>query len=137
MIGTLGSTAPDAWTLVVEVNDAPGPSDASPKQSANAPASGTGKVDESKHSLSPSDVVAPESVTFGASLMKPTMYSPLHAVVPALSVVAVHCPDAQDIEICRLQGGCWARAGRVRRERKVRMTAERKKEPPGTRNVEC
>src|SRR5947207_11837986 len=80
-IEMLGCETPVVPTLAEAVNEAPGLSDAVPKQSANGAVPGCwGNVVESKQNDSPSDVVIPERVTDGCSLNMKAMVSPEQAV---------------------------------------------------------
>src|SRR5205085_1446308 len=131
----LGSDGPVLLTFTLAVNEPPGFSEASPKQMANAPVPSTGNVLVSKQKPRPREVVMLVTVTACSPLKNAAMYCPLHAVAPLLMVVDVHLPVPQLIEICRSHG--WAaRAGRGVRERRVRMSAARKKGPPWV-NAEC
>src|SRR5262249_13695385 len=135
-IDTLGRELPVPLMFTDAVNEPPGPSDASPKQSANGSAVPPGKIDESRQIGSPRDVVMLDSVTEDCSVKNAAMSWPVHAFGPLLMVVDAHLPDAQVMEISRLQG--WAAtSGRARRVEAIRMNAARKDGPPETRNVEC
>src|SRR5262249_34414108 len=133
---TLGRELPVPLMFTDAVNEPPGPSDASPKQSANGNWVAPVRKDESRHTGRPSEVVMLESVTEDCSLKKAAMYWPVHAFGPLLMVVDAHLPDAQVMESSRLQG--WAAtSGRARRVEAIRMSAARKDGPPRTWNVEC
>ncbi len=131
--GMVGAAPGSVLTVIIEVNDAPGASAVSPTQRANPPNPGMGRVLESKHSSSPSELVKPEMVTLSCLMMNAVMNSPLQALGPALSVVEVHCPDVQEREISRLHG-VSARVGRAIKERNATMTTERNWPPE---NEEC
>src|SRR5262245_56517081 len=136
MTGRVGPVTPLVLTCAVAVNDAPGPSAAVPKQSANEPAPSMGKVVESMQMGSPSEVVKLEKATFSCSLNRAAMKSPSQALPPALVVVDVQTPDAQLNEISRLHG-VPARRGGARRESRTTSSVDRKKDLRETGNVEC
>src|SRR5438105_2849501 len=89
--------------LAVAVNDAPGASAASPTHNPNGEAEAVGKLDESRHVSSPSEVVKPPMVTPVLWLNIAATNVPLQVFVPLLMVVEMQWPDEQLTVMARLQ----------------------------------